>query len=201
MKYVLLASFAVVIACLSACSGKTGSPAPVQDTLVATVDSVNILPLLNDADGSMDSLFRAKGYLYGPDIINASRAGDVNASYLLAQMYSYGIAGATPDRRKVFKLYISLADSGINEAKAMAGYMYLYGYGVDADPTKGLDLITEAANDGNGLAYLFMGNFYSQADPSSRNLALAKACYIEAEALGISEATILLNNLDNAHAN
>lgn len=94
----------------------------------------------------MDSIFRAKGYIFGQDIIDASHDGNLDASFLLAQMYSYGIAGAVPNRRMAFQLYISLADNGVTEAKAMAGYMLLYGYGVEADASKGLDLVTEAAN-------------------------------------------------------
>lgn len=199
MRVTLLLPLAILATCFSSCSsggGKTGACVPGSDTLSVAVDSLNATPLLCDTDGKLDSIFRSKGYVYGEDIISASRGGNADASFLLAQMYSYGIAGAEPDRRKAFKLYISLADNGVTEAKAMAGYMLLYGYGVDADASKGLDLVTEAANDGNGLAYLFMGNFYAQAEPTPKNISLAKACYAEAQALGVAEAAAILKNFD-----
>ena len=193
-------SFAPLFIALSlvACStgGDSSAPATTTAVVVQPVDSLNATPLLSDADGRMDSLFRAKGYVFGDAILDAARDGNPDAQFLLAQMYSYGIAGATPVRRKAFKLYVALADNGLNDAKAMAGYMYLYGYGVDQDVTKGLDMVTEAANNGNGLAYLFMGNFYRQADPSPKNIALAKTCYYEAQKLGVAEAAEILKSIE-----
>lgn len=182
---------------LAACSTSGGDSTPTPSTPVKAepADSLNATPFLADSDGRMDSLFRSKGYTFGDDILSAASDGNSDAQFLLAQMYSYGIAGATPDRRKAFKLYVSLADNGVNEAKAMAGYMLLYGYGVDQDAEKGLDMVTEAANNGSGLAYLFMGNFYRLTDPTPKNIALAKICYSEARKLGIAEAADILNTL------
>lgn len=199
MRATLFLVFAIFATCFSSCSsggGKTGTCVPNPDSASVAFDSLNYTPLLSDTDGKMDSIFRSKGYIFGQDIIDASHDGNLDASFLLAQMYSYGIAGSVPNRRMAFQLYISLADNGVTEAKAMAGYMLLYGYGVEADASKGLDLVTEAANNGSGLAYLFMGNFYAQAEPTPKNISLAKACYAEAQALGITEAAAILKNFD-----
>lgn len=198
MRCFKLAAFAVAALCLVACSSGSSpdaGPAANRVALPADIGTANGVPLLADADGAMDSLFRAKGYVFGPDIVKAAHAGDAGASYILAQMYAYGIAGAKPDRHKAFKLYVSLADNGMAEAKAMAGYMLLYGLGVEADVSHGLEMVAAAANDGCGLAYLFMGNFYAQSEPTPQNVAVAKACYAEAEARGVVEATELLNNM------
>lgn len=143
----------------------------------------------------MDSLFRAKGYVWGDDIVLAAKDGSTDAQYLLAQMYAYGIAGAKPNRREAFRLYISLADNGVAEAQTMAGYMLLYGYGVEADEARGLEMIADAANAGSGLAYLLMGNFYSQVGNPAQNMRLAKACYVEAKALGVAEAEEVLKRV------
>lgn len=198
MRRFCSAATAAVAFCLAACAPGASHDAGQATDFVAheaSADTANGVPLLHDADGSMDSLFRAKGYTFGPDIVKAAHVGDAGASYILAQMYAYGIAGAKPDRQKAFKLYVSLADNGMAEAKAMAGYMLLYGLGVEADASRGLEMVADAANDGCGLAYLFMGNFYAQSEPTPKNVAVAKACYAEAEARGVAEAAELLKRM------
>ncbi|MDY4521806.1 MAG: hypothetical protein SPE05_10670 [Bacteroidales bacterium] len=158
-------------------------------------DSANAQPLFEDTDGTMDSLLRAKGYVFGNEIVKASQEGNVNAQYLLAQMYAYGICGARPNRTKAFRLYTLLADNGVAEAKAMAGYMMLYGFGTEQDARQGLQMVAQAANADCGLAYLFLGDFYSKVEPSKKNIAYAKSCYNEAVRLGVAAAQIQLDNL------
>lgn len=189
---ILLPPLAAAFLLTAACGGNTNGNSSSAGPLVYEGDSANGVALLQDVGGTMDSLFRAKGYAWGDDIVRAAKEGSTDAQYLLAQMYAYGIAGARPNRREAFKLYISLADNGVAEARTMAGYMLLYGYGVEADETRGLEMIADAANAGSGLAYLLMGNFYSQAGNPAQNLPLAKACYVEAKALGVAEAEAML---------
>ncbi len=192
----------VMLAGLLSCSQGGGdattvvsdSPNPLE-VVVAESDSANNLPVFIDADGKLDSIYAARGYHFCADIVKASKEGNQDASFILAQMYSYGIAGTKPDRRKAFKLYINLADNGNNEAKASAGYMLMHGMGTEAEPSKGLSMMAEAANDGCATAYLFMGNFYSESEPTPENIANAKLCYAQARDLGIVEADELLKKL------
>lgn len=191
----LLSSLAAVALLTAACGGNVNRDSAPAKPLAFEDDSANCVALLHDDGGTMDSLFRAKGYVWGEDIVRAAKDGSTDAQYLLAQMYAYGIAGARPNRREAFKLYISLADNGVAEAQTMAGYMFLYGYGVEADEARGLEMIAGAANAGSGLAYLLLGNFYSQAGSPAQNMPLAKACYAEAKALGVAEAEAMLDGV------
>ncbi len=160
-------------------------------------DSLNRTAVFVDSDGRLDSIFAAHNYVFGADIVKASKAGDQDASFILAQMYAYGIAGAKPDRAKAFKLFVNLSDNGNYEAMANAGYMLLYGCGVESDPKSGLDMLTNAANNGCATAYLFMGRFYSDSEPTPENKRNAKLCFAQAYDLGIAEAMDLLKNLDD----
>lgn len=194
-SFLLLSPVAAVFLLTVACGGGVNRDSAPAEPLVFEGDSANGVALLQDVGGTMDSLFRAKGYVWGDDILRAAKDGSTDAQYLLAQMYAYGIAGATPNRREAFKLYVSLADNGVVEAQTMAGYMLLYGYGVEADEAHGLEMIADAANAGSGLAYLLMGNFYSQIGNPAHNVHLAKACYVEAKALGVAEAEAMLDGI------
>ncbi len=190
---------------LTACSsgGCKGDTSVVEnshasaDTASLSVDSLNLMPVFEDTDGRLDSIFSVHNYVFGPEIVKASKSGDPDASFILAQMYAYGIAGAKPNRAKAFKLLVNLSDNGNYEAMADAGYMLLYGCGVESDPKKGLDMLTEAANNGCATAYLFMGRFYSDAEPTPENKRNAKLCFAQAYDLGISEAMTLLKKLDD----
>lgn len=204
LKKTLWIAFPLAVGCgLVSCSTDGGN-APIDNTnayapseaAVSDADTSNSLPVFVDADGKLDSIYTAHGYSFGADIVKAAKGGNADASFILAQMYSYGIAGAKPDRRKAFKLYVGLADNGNNEAKASAGYMLMHGMGTEAEPSKGLNMMADAANAGCATAYLLMGNFYCESEPTPENIANAKLCYAQARDLGIVEADELLKKLE-----
>lgn len=196
----LIASASLLL--LAACStggGKTGNAnESASDTIVtqAVTDSANMVAIFVDTDGRLDSIFAERGYVFGADIVKAAKSGNPDAEFILAQMYAYGVAGAKPDRRKAFQLFVNLADNGNLEAKANAGYMMLYGCGTESDPDKGLDMLMDAANNGCATAYLFMGRFYSDAEPTPENKRNARLCFAQARDLGIAEADELLKSLN-----
>lgn len=198
--------FRLMTVCLFAimavsCSSGGGKPVAgdvsQQDAVSVSKDSLNSVAVFSDSDGRIDSMFSARGYVFGADIVKAARSGNSDAAFILAQMYAYGIAGAKPDRVKAFKLYVSLADNGNMEAKASAGYMLLYGCGVESDPKQGLDMLTDAANNDCATAYLFLGKFYADSEPTPENIRNAKLCYAQARDLGIVEADRLLKGLSD----
>lgn len=162
----------------------------------ASADSANSVAIFEDADGRLDSIFSSRGFVYGSDIVKAAKSGNADAAFILAQMYAYGVAGAKPDRAKAFRLFVNLADNGNIEAKANAGYMMLYGCGVESDPAKGLDMLMEAANNDCATAYLFLGRFYADAEPTPENKRNAKLCFAQARDLGIPEADVLLKSIN-----
>lgn len=187
---------------LAACSSHAGNDG--RDEVNATAacgssictDSANAVAVFTDADGRLDSIFAQRGYTYGADIVKAAKSGNLDAEFILAQMYAYGVAGTKPDRAKAYKLFVNLADNGNYEAKANAGYMLLYGCGVESDPKRGLDMLMDAANNDCATAYLFLGRFYSDAEPTPENRRNAKLCFAQARDLGIVEAAELLKNLN-----
>lgn len=187
---------------LVACSNGGGNNAtttePAADTAFAQADtdSANMVPVFADTDGRLDSIFAQRGYVFGPDIVKAAKMGEPDAEFILAQMYAYGVAGAKPNRRKAFQIYVNLGDNGNMEAKANAGYMLLYGCGVESDPDKGLDMLMDAANNGNATAYLFMGRFYADSEPTPENKRNAKLCFAQARDLGIVEAQALMDAIN-----
>ena len=187
--------FLFIASCASGGGGQAEKAACAAVDVVQQTDSANGVAVFTDADGRIDSLFAARGYAFGADIVKAANSGDADAAFILAQMYAYGVAGARPNRAKAFKLFVNLADNGNAEAKADAGYMLLYGCGVESDPAQGLAMLTDAANEGCATAYLFLGRFYSEAEPTPDNRRNAKLCYAQARDLGIIEAGKLLESL------
>ena len=183
----------------------TGCTTGTSDTSMAAVDrvltenaqvSVDEKPVFVDVEGRLDSIFRSKGYVYGVDIVETASKGNADARYILAQMYAYGIAGARPDARRAYILYLGLADEGMAEAQAIAGHMLFYGLGTEADESEGVKLISKSVNQDCGLGYLFMGNFYAHNAPETEeNRTSAKVCYAKAAALGIAEAEQLLEQM------
>ncbi len=156
-------------------------------------DSLNSLPIFPD-DGSLDSIYRAQNILYGPQIVRDAKDGNSDAQFALAQMYSYGICGANPNRKKAFRLYIELADVGDPRSQLMAGYMMFYGLGTTEDNEQGLQLMAAAANNDYWLAFLFMGNvYYNSFEKTEENLNFARGCYETAAAHGISAAQDMLD--------
>lgn len=149
-------------------------------------DSLNALAIFDDSDGQLDSLLRAQGYTYGDDIVQRAQAGDDNAAFLLAQMYAYGVAGATPDRRRAFALYMRLADKGMPQAQAIAGYMLFHGLGTDEDVEQGMHLLANAveANDPLGT-YLLAVVYDHYTEPTSHNRAYARSLYKRAAEMGV----------------
>lgn len=197
MAYVVKPSLVLALLSVSltlGCAGGGGSTGGEADTAVvlshrAEVDTLNNVPLLNDYGGEMDSLWRAEGYLYGHEIEDRAAGGDAEAAYILAQMYAYGICGAEPDRRKAFQLYVSLADRGNVEAKAMAGYMMFYGLGAPEDTEQGMHLMADALNADSPLGTFFMALVYDHNTASTpANRASARILYQKASAMGIRQA-------------
>ena len=74
----------------------------------------------------------------------------------------------------VFK---GLAESGVADAQAALGMMYLMGTGAAADPQEGRFWTEQAARQGSPRAQLTLGNFYAQGIGTPRDLVEAHAWY------------------------
>ncbi len=182
---------------LCACSSPSTQTHSDDTEFFATNDTSSEAPIFPD-DGSLDSLLRSRGYVYGPDIIESARSGNADARLILAQMYTHAICGAPANARKAYALYLGLADENIATAQAMAGYMTFLGLGCNDDPDEGLRLLALSVNQDCGLGYFFMGNIYAHNMPSTpENLQSARVCYLKASSYGIAAASQMLSQLNN----
>lgn len=166
---------------VSCTSHSSDSQTPsVNVSQIDTTLSDNHLPIFDDADGKMDSLYKVNGYVCDAALQLASEQGDVDARRLLASMYAYGIGGVKPDRKKTYILYRSLAEDGDAEAQAYVGYMLLYGLGPVEDLEMGIQWLQKSANQHCPVAFYYLGKYFEQTD----DMENAYTCYKNAVALG-----------------
>ena len=197
-KLVNLCGIAMVIATAVACNRnvENNNIQNVNTEQIASA-SENQEALFDDAYGEVAKRLRKEGVKYSAEYERQAENGDFAAIANLADMYAYGI-DVQPDRRKAYRFYSLLMQNGDVQAKAIVGYMTLYGFGPEEDTEKGLHLMVEAANEQSGLAFYFLGMFYAHNLPANDNIvAQAKIYFTEASKLGIAAAEDELNTLNN----
>ncbi len=160
-------------------------------------DEFSESPLFDDFDGGMAQFYEENGYVYSQELVERAGVGDVHALDLLSTMYAYGIGGVAPDRNKAFHYYRALANTGDSDAQAITGYMLIYGLGPIENVDDGLEMLAESANQKNGLAYYFLGNFHHyNLEPTAENVLRAKLYYRAAAELGMYPALEELERLE-----
>ena len=191
----IVAVVAVIALLFSNCENKQSNTSNEANVAVNTTDSLNEnnKPIFDDPSGEMDSLFRAKDYVYSKDVERAAESGDIDATRMLATMYAYGIGGVKADRKKAYILYRNLAEQKDPEAQAYLGYIMLYGLGPVQDLEQGLKWLEESANQRYNVAFYYLGQYFEQTG----DMKNAKVCYQNALALGLSEAQANIDHLNN----
>jgi Aspartyl protease/Sel1 repeat len=90
---------------------------------------------------------------------------------------------------------IVLASKGDPKAETDLGWAYIYGKdGVPTDLTRGFDLLTKAAKQGDGRAECSLASLYEFADGEKHNDAVALYWYKKAEAQGYPDAQEVLGD-------
>jgi hypothetical protein len=195
-SYISILSIATLALCIVACSHGHNEANNVNTESIAAA-SENAQPLFEDNNNEVATQLKNDGIEYSPEYEQIAEEGDFNAMQNLANMYAYGI-GVKPNRRKAYRYYSILSQQGNVQAKAIVGYMMLYGFGPIEDTEKGLHLIAEAANQKCGLAFYFLGMFYAHNLEQSDDIRLqAKLYFMEAAKLGIEAANEEMNALNN----
>lgn len=128
---------------------------------------------------------------------NGAELGDVEATYLLAMMLSYG-NGVAKDTRESERLMLMAAEAGHRDAQAMLGIWRLRAYsgGLTNDPRPALVWLDRAAERGQPYAMLTLGAFYLYSKPETGYHDPVRA----AELLGRCAETTLDENCAFAYA-
>lgn len=138
----------------------------------------------------------AKAFQYFEE---ASRGGHPTAKWFLAYCYFWG-RGTQPSYEMAVRMMNGLTKERQDYPKELMGYCCLYGKGIYADIVRGKRLLEEAAQAGNGQAWMFLGDMYDQAIGVPENISMAVSCYQKAadkkiagaaDALGRYKKTLL----------
>ena len=90
---------------------------------------------------------------------------------------------------------------GYPRAEVRVGYCYFYGHGVDVDPSKALELYTQAAEKGNAVAMNNLGRFHEYGKCGlSVDLSEARRYYRMAADKGNAHAIEALARLNRSTA-
>ena len=98
------------------------------------------------------------------EIIEAAKDGDEEAQYKLGRMYEEGKAkGITKDYYDAARWYGRSASQGYAKAQHRLGLLFMKGHGVIQNKSRGLSLITQAAQQGYVTAQLELGKIYYES--------------------------------------
>lgn len=117
----------------------------------------------------------------------ASRNGHPTAKTYLAQCYFWG-RGVETNYEMAVRMMNELIRERQNYPKELMGYCCLFGKGTGTDMVRGKRLLEEAAQDGNGQAWMFLGDMYDKAAGVPENIPMAVSCYQKAAEKKIPEA-------------
>lgn len=120
----------------------------------------------------------------------ALHGGHQTAKWFLAQCYFWG-RGVEPSYEMAVRMINGLIRENQDYPKDLMGYCCLYGKGTNTDTVRGKRLLEEAAQAGNGQAWMFLGDMYDQAVGVPEDISMAVSCYqkaAEKKITGASEA-------------
>jgi TPR repeat protein len=110
------------------------------------------------------------------DILLAlAKKNNAQAQLRLGEMYEIGPTSGPPDIKQAAQWYEKAAASGLVEAKAHLGHLYLEGVGILQDFPRAKTLLESAANDGNATAQFDLARMWQNGwgGPEDRRLAYA----------------------------
>ncbi|MCM1187828.1 MAG: hypothetical protein NC541_00850 [bacterium] len=118
----------------------------------------------------------------------ADLGGHPSAKWFLAQCYFWGY-GVEIDYEMAVRMISGLIGGKQNYPKDLLGYCYLFGKGIRADMLLGKRILEEAAREGSGQAWMFLGDMYDQGVGVVEDIPKAVSCYQKAAAQKISGAS------------
>ena len=119
-----------------------------EDTMMVYINP-EVLQSMADVSAKKEQSFRA--------LLDAAEEGDLDAQYKAAMSYCNGTDGAPKDGRLAFQWFTRAAEGDHISAQYGLGLCWLRGIGTEKDPEKGVQLLSEAADQGYPPAQCELG--------------------------------------------
>lgn len=171
-----------------------------------------LIDLAKNGDAEAQNTLGNK-YMHGidvePDILisekwfsQAAEQGHGFAQHSLALIYMHGKQQGSKiikqDAVKAIELLTKAANSdSVVSASAMDALanVYIYGHVVEKDVDKGISILSQSADAGNGMAAFFIANMYHDGREVEKDYKTAIKWYEKALSLGYHDAQLSLNDL------
>ncbi len=122
------------------------------------------------------------------DLELLAQKGDPEAQFALGEKYRNGAKGIPKDHAKAFLWIRKAAEQGYALAQATLGYLYLNGYGTDADPDKAFLWYQVSAGQGITWAQNALGDCYYFGDGVGQDFKMALEWYRKAAERNLPDA-------------
>ena len=122
------------------------------------------------------------------DLELLAQKGDPEAQFALGEKYRNGAKGIPKDHAKAFRWIRKAAEQGYALAQATLGYLYLNGYGTDADPDKAFLWYQVSAGQGITWAQNALGDCYYFGDGVGQDFKMALEWYRKAAERNLPDA-------------
>jgi TPR repeat protein len=139
----LLGSILVVAGCSQGGNGSTQAPAAGQSSMAVTADGRKLRPL-TDMEIAQDAYSKGDFPKALDHFRAAAVAGDPDAMYYTAVMYSEAQGVAKPNMREAIRWYEKAAARDQPKALLTMGRLYVTGDGVERDSKKALEMFERA---------------------------------------------------------
>ncbi|WP_444997805.1 tetratricopeptide repeat protein [Aliikangiella sp. IMCC44359] len=103
----------------------------------------------------------------------AAKLGLLEAQWLLAQIYDYGLAGDEAKPDKAFQWYLKAAEGGLSDAQTLIGESYLNANGVKQDYAEAYRWLIKAAKQGDLNAEFYLGNLFLEGKGRKKDVSSA----------------------------
>lgn len=127
----------------------------------------------------------------------AAKLGFIEAQWLLAQIYDYGLANNEVKPEKAFQWYLKAAEGGLSDAQALIGESYLNANGVKQDYAKAYHWLIKAAKQGDLNAEFYLGNMFLEGKGRQKDISSAISWFKKSAA---KQHLMSINNLAWIHA-
>jgi len=123
---------------------------------------------------------------------SAADQGDTTAMLALGDLYKRGWYGIPADFKKSYEWYYKAACLGSFEAEYRIAWLLVRGVKGEPGVTRGIEILTDSANQGNTEALSELGDMYLEGDTVPKDVGRAMEYYQTATTRGSAEAAFKL---------
>jgi len=128
----------------------------------------------------------------------AAHQGDITAMLALGDLYSKGWYSVSANKEKAYHWYYCAASLGSFEAEYRIACLLVKGFKGPCGSTKGLEILTKAADEGNPEALKELGDLYAEGRLVHKDLKRSREYYRAAVNYGSKEAAFKLGMIYEA---